>query len=120
MLDFKKRTETQYITIEEKDCHKKDFAKLLKEARRQGEYDTGYHYIVDRHGVVTADRPIDAIAQYDFDVADKSIYILVDAPTEPQDAQIFACKKLLAALLDEYKDAEVRRISHDIGAFAMS
>ena len=92
-MKFNKRKETKYFhVILRNTC--KTYKQLFNEARRRGELDTGFHYVVDALGLVVSDRPEDAVAGWDLTDANCSIYVLVDAKKEMNDSQKLVVKKL--------------------------
>lgn len=85
-MNFKLRKETKYFCVVKKlVC--KDAAQLYKEARRRGDLDTGYHYIVDSLGNITTDRPSEAVAGWNLKDNEVSVYVLVDANKKLNDSQ---------------------------------
>lgn len=78
-IRFRKRTETKHIYCHLKDLGNKTLHELFRVARQNGEYDTGYHYLIHRNGLMEKDRPSDAVAQYNFKDSEVSVYVLVDS-----------------------------------------
>ena len=78
-LRFRQRATTDNIYAHVKDIKNKTKDRLYKEARRLGELDTGYHIIIHNDGSAEYDRDINAVAQYDFENNETSIYVLCDA-----------------------------------------
>jgi hypothetical protein len=75
---FTQRNTTKFFHVVKKDNGGRTLKQLYKEARRLGELDTGYHFIVDRYGNIDADRPVEAVAGWELPDSDTSIYVLVD------------------------------------------
>ena len=108
-MEFKKRLSTQFIYVVKKDVDNASAASLFTQARRQGEFDTGYHYILHKDGQIEVDRQPNCVAQYDFENANVSLYILADTNTgKLTDAQ----RHVLTSIYEKYTDAEVREVTY--------
>lgn len=55
-LKFKKRTCTNWLYIIKKPLNGASKDELVNAARRLGEFDTGYHYIIQNDGTLEKDR----------------------------------------------------------------
>ena len=78
--------------------------KLYRMARRRGDFDTGYHYILQTDGTLEADREKTAVAGWNLQAADVSLYILADAPEgKISDAQ----RVIIRSIAAEYPNAEI-------------
>lgn len=108
---YKQRSDTTTVYIVYKDL-KADFSTVYKKARRAGEYDTGYHYYIERNGNINFDRSIDAVAQYDFKDNEISVYVLVDAvsPEDVTDAQKKSLLKVTEFIEKRYKTIKHTKI----------
>lgn len=97
-MKFRQRVSTEYIHVDLKNLKGQGVDKLFKQARRDGEFDTGYHYILSNTGLFETDREEGAVAQHDYPDYDSSLYILADTDglDKLNDAQN-------AALRDIYK-----------------
>ena len=107
---FRRREETLFIYIVLKELPK-DFSKdsLYVQARRSGEFDTGYHLILHNTGVLEHDRDLDCVAQYDFPDYDKSLYVLAESVKgKLTDAQKLIIKNKIQELYPKAKLKEVK------------
>lgn len=77
-MRFKQRTTTSFIHVDMRDLKGANAEKLFKQARRNGELDTGYHYILSNTGIFEKDREENAVAQHNFPDSDTSLYVLAD------------------------------------------
>ena len=96
-MKFKQRESTQFIHVDMKNLKGAGVEKLFKEARRNGELDTGYHIILSNTGLCETDREKGAVAQYNFPDANCSLYILADTGKidKLNDAQNAALRQVL-------------------------
>ncbi len=109
---FRKREETLFIYIVLKELPK-DFSKdsLYRQARREGELDTGYHIILHNTGLIETDREQDCVAQYDFPDFDKSLYVLAESvKNKLTDAQKIIIKRDIQTL---YPDAKLKEVKSE-------
>lgn len=102
MLAFRKRTFTEWLAIVKKPLKGATKETLLSEARRLGEFDTGYHFIIHNDGSIEADRDIEAVAQWDFKDNATSIYVLCDTDGSLTDSQRIAVSDLFKELVKTY------------------
>lgn len=107
-MKFKKRASTDYIYVVKKQLKGASLATLFKQARRAGEFDTGYHYLLHNTGEIEVDRaPADTVAQYNFPDNTVSLYILADCYNgKLSDAQ----RLILADIVKQYPNAEVKEV----------
>lgn len=107
-MQFKKRERTDYIYVVKKLLKGATLTSLFKQARRAGEFDTGYHYIMRNTGELETDRsPADTVAQYNFPDNTVSLYILADCYNgKLSDAQ----KLVLSDIAKKYPDAEIKEV----------
>nr|DAR49133.1 MAG TPA: lysozyme [Bacteriophage sp.] len=101
-LQFKKRTCTDWLYIIKKPLNGATKENLVSAARRLGEFDTGYHYIIQSDGTIETDRDNEAVAQWDFPDNTTSIYILCDTTGSLTDAQRIAVSDLFKNLVAQY------------------
>lgn len=105
-MKFKKRLTTTSIRLVKQDLKGLDKEALYKKARRLGEFDTGYHFIIHNDGTVEIDRPVDAVAQWDFEGYETSLYVLMDTTGKISDAQ----RLVLKNITDQYPDAQLLEV----------
>ena len=106
-MKFKERLATNYIYVVLKNLDNKSAHQLFVEARRKGEFDTGYHLILHNDGNIENDRNIDCVAQWNFENADCSIYILADVYNgRLSDAQRIRVREISSL----HPNAEVRKV----------
>lgn len=105
-MKFKQRTTTSFIHVDMRNLKGANAEKLFKQARRCGELDTGYHYILNNTGIFEKDREEKAIAQHNFPDYDTSLYVLADTNNlgKLNDAQNAAMRYLYG----RYPDAEIK------------
>lgn len=110
-MEFKKRLSTDHVYVVKKFLNDATKDQLYKAARRAGELDTGYHYILHNDGSVEEDRqPNTCVAQYDFENANTSLYILADCKKgKLSDAQ----RLILASITKDFPTAEVHEVTND-------
>lgn len=108
-LVFKQRPCTNNIYLVSKDLNNRTYRQIYMKCRQEGEFDTGYHYFIDRLGRLTADRDEKAVAGWDLLHSTESLYILIDAPKgKITDAQNFELNQLLKELQERYPEAVVQ------------
>lgn len=101
-LQFKKRTCTDWLYIIKKPLGGASKDALVNAARRLGEFDTGYHYIIQNDGTIEKDRDEQAVAQWDFTDNTTSIYVLCDTTGNLTDAQRITIADLSRTLVKTY------------------
>ena len=108
-LTFKKRKATDKVFIVFNNCERAKFDTVYRNARRKGEYDTGFHFYIDINGYVTSDRELNDVAQYDFICSETSVYVLVDAPDNDSmsDAQLASLNKTITMLRETFKGVDI-------------
>lgn len=105
-MEFKKRLTTTAIRLVKQNLNGLDKEALYKKARRQGEFDTGYHFIIHNDGTLENDRHIEAVAQWSFEDYESSLYVLVDTTGKLSDAQ----RLVLRGIAEKYPDAEILEV----------
>ena len=105
-MEFKKRLCTISIRIVKQPLNGLTKEMLYKKARRNGEFDTGYHFIIHNDGNLEVDRPIDAVAQWNFEEYETSLYILADTVGKLSDAQ----RLVLRSITEKYPDAKLLEV----------
>lgn len=105
-MEFKKRTITTSIRVVKQNLNGLDKEALYKKARRLGEFDTGYHFIIHNDGNLEEDRPIDAVAQWNFEEYETSLYVLADTAGKLSDAQ----RLVLRGITEQYPDAKLLEV----------
>lgn len=101
-LKFKKRTCTNWLYIIKKPLNGASKDELVNAARRLGEFDTGYHYIIQNDDTLEKDRDEQAVAQWDFTENTTSIYVLCDTTEKLTDAQRITVADLFRSLSKTY------------------
>lgn len=104
-LKFRKRTDTYYIYIVERDLKGEPLEDLRNKCMRRGGLDTGFHFIVRPNGTVEADRVEYAYAGWWFEHEDKALAILID--TAGDDKVSMAVKKAVKEITSKYPHAKV-------------
>lgn len=100
LFKFKERTETTQICVVLRNLKGKRKKELFRAAYRQGEVDTGYHFIVTNNGLFETDREIKAVAGYNLPECETSVYVLMDTLGHKKisDAQQYVLNELQANL----------------------
>lgn len=98
LFKFKERTETTQICVVLRNLKGKRKRELFREAYRQGEVDTGFHFIVFNNGLFETDREIKAVAGYNLPEGETSVYVLADTLGRKKisDAQQYVLNELKA------------------------
>ena len=108
MINFKSRKATDKIIILIKDTAFMDYDSYFKHCRCQGELDIGVHYFMDTNGTVHAARDKDAVAGWQYEDNDTSLFILVQSNNKKMNScQRCALPLLLDNLKKIYKNVEV-------------
>lgn len=104
-IPYKKRktTTTIYFVAQSKYS---SFEETYHKARLKGNFDTGYHYYIDRQGNIIEDRHEEVVASSTFEDSTTSIYVLLETETKPTDCQKLSIKELLEILEDKYGTLE--------------
>lgn len=99
-IKFKEREQTEFISVHEVDLNGKTHADLVKEARKRGEFDVSYHYLVHDTGTIESGRDEKAIGGRMFPSYDSAVFILCDINGHDKmtDAQSSALDVLIAQL----------------------
>lgn len=109
--NYKERKETLFIYIVATGMTPISFDEAYTKAWRKGMIGTGFHYFIDSSGIVSEDRPIEAVADERYENNDKAIYILVEAESVDTDTfeQEEALTDLISDLTTQYPIEEVIR-----------
>lgn len=106
-MEFKQRLTTTAIRVVKHPLKGVGKETLYKEARRRGEFDTGYHFILHHDGNLEVDRLETAVAQWDFEGYKTSLYVLADCPNgKLSDAQ----RLVLRSITEKYPEAELLEV----------
>lgn len=107
-VKFKERRDTLFFTVINRNEHDKSFEDLFCQARREGEFDVDFHFLIRRSGKVEEGRAVDAIGGRNLPGNERSIFILVDVDEKHNrtDAQGQALVKLLARLRKKYPESK--------------
>lgn len=95
-IKYKQRQKTTQICVVLQNLKKAHKDKLLREAYKRGDLDTGFHFILYNSGLFDVDREITAVAGYLLPESENSIYVLADTMNETKisDAQTAYLKEL--------------------------
>ena len=114
-VQFKKRKKTLFFSVINRNENDKSFEDMFCEARREGEFDVEFHYLIHRDGKIDKGRDEDTIGGRRLPSNEVSIFIVVDVDKahERTDAQKVAVVRLLDKLRKKYpKSAGV--LTYDI------
>lgn len=111
-IKFRNRSMTDLIIVADIDIQNKDGDELYSDARRRGDFDVDYHYVIHRDGHVEQGREQMAVGGLYVDPQETSIIVFVDVPTggEETDVQKKAVNDLLGCLKTDFCDADVARV----------
>lgn len=111
-IKFRNRNMTDLIIVADIDLQNKDGDELYSDARRRGDFDVDYHYVIHRDGHVEQGREQMAVGGLYVDPQETSIIVFVDVPTggEETDVQKKAVNDLLGCLKTDFCDADVARV----------
>lgn len=111
-IKFRNRSMTDLIIVADIDLQNKDGDELYSDARRRGDFDVDYHYVIHRAGHVEQGREQMAVGGLYVDPQETSIIVFVDVPTggEETDVQKKAVNDLLGCLKTDFCDADVARV----------
>lgn len=111
-IKFRNRSMTDLIIVADIDLQNKDGDELYSDARRRGDFDVDYHYVIHRDGHVEHGREQMAVGGLYVDPQETSIIVFVDVPTggEETDVQKKAVNDLLGCFKTDFCDADVARV----------
>lgn len=111
-IEFRNRSMTDLIIVADIDLQNKDGDELYSDARRRGDFDVDYHYVIHRDGHVEQGREQMAVGGLYVDPQETSIIVFVDVPTggEETDVQKKAVNDLLGCFKTDFRDADVARV----------
>lgn len=111
-IKFRNRSMTDLVIVADIDLQNKDGDELYSDARRRGDFDVDYHYVIHRDGHVEQGREQMAVGGLYVDPQETSIIVFVDVPTggEETDVQKKAVNDLLGRLKTDFCDADVARV----------
>lgn len=111
-IKFRNRSMTDLIIVADIDLQNKDGDELYSDARRRGDFDVDYHYVIHRDGHVEQGREQMAVGGLYVDPQETSIIVFVDVPNggEETDVQKKAVNDLLGAFKTDFRDADVARV----------
>lgn len=111
-LKFKKRKSTDNIIVVERNIANAPVNDLRVEAKRLGDFDIGYHFVVYQDGAIGVGRQEDAPAGHNLPKCDTSLYVLVDIGNVGDVSD--AAKKALDYIQRKYPDAKMMRLSTEL------
>lgn len=111
-IKFKKRKSTDAIVVVEQNIANAPVNDLRVQAKRLGDFDIGYHYVVYQDGCIGRGRDEDAPAGHTFPNCDTSIYVLVDIGNAGEVSD--AAKKALDYIQGIYPDVKMMRLSTEL------
>lgn len=111
-IKFRNRSMTDLIIVADIDLQNKDGDELYSDARRRGDFDVDYHYVIHRDGHVEQGREQMAVGGLYVDPQETSIIVFVDVPNgrEETDVQKKAVNDLLGCFKTDFRDADVARV----------
>lgn len=111
-IKFRERGRTDLIIVADIDLENKSADRLFRDARRRGEFDVDFHYVIHRDGHTEVGRDPKAVGGLHVDPYEVSVIIFVDTPKEEKetDAAKTALEHVLEQLKADFKEAEVVRI----------
>lgn len=77
-IKFKNREQTEFISVHEVNLNGKTHRDMIKEARKKGEFDVPYHYLVHDTGSIETGRNEKAVGGRSFPSYDSAVFILCD------------------------------------------
>lgn len=111
-IKFRNRSMTDLIIVADIDLQNKEGDELYSDARRRGDFDVDYHYVIHRDGHIEQGREQMAVGGLYVDPQETSIIVFVDVPTggEETDVQKKAVNDLLGCFKTDFRDADVARV----------
>lgn len=111
-IKFRNRSMTDLIIVADIDLQNKGGDELYSDARRRGDFDVDYHYVIHRDGHVEQGREQMAVGGLYVDPQETSIIVFVDVPNggEETDVQKKAVNDLLGCFKTDFRDADVARV----------
>ena len=83
----------------------------MREARRKGDFDVDYHFLVHRDGSIEEGRHADAVGSFEINEEEDAVIVLVDLMQgQETDYQKDALEKLIANLQQDYPIAMVFKV----------
>lgn len=83
----------------------------MREARRKGDFDVDYHFLVHRDGSIEEGRQADAVGSFEINEEEDAVIVLVDLMQgQETDYQKDALEKLIANLQQDYPIAMVFKV----------
>lgn len=101
-IGFKERTETRYIYVVPLGTEPMSYEELVHKARRNGEYDGGFHFYITMEGDIVEARPEQAVASPFLENSEKSIYIVAETEQKLNDCQKVALEELVDTIKSHY------------------
>lgn len=105
-IKFKDRERTEFISVHEVNLNGKTHRDMIKEARKNGEFDVPYHYLVHDTGTIETGRKDTAVGGRNFPSYDSAVFVLCDLNGHERmtDAQTSALDVLIDQLRVQYPD----------------
>lgn len=99
------------ILVVEKNLENKTGDCLFREARRKGDFDVDYHFLVHRDGTIEEGRNVDAIGSFEINEEEDAVIIFVDLMQGKEtDYQKDVLAELAADLQKKYPGAVIYKI----------
>lgn len=114
-LKFKERKSTDKIVVVKKNIANEPVKELRAEAKRMGDFDIGYHFVLYRDGYVGEGREATAPAGHRFPECDTSLYVLVDTGNVLTNNISDLQKKELQKIQKMYPNAQMVELRTDFG-----
>jgi N-acetylmuramoyl-L-alanine amidase len=111
-MRFKLREGTIALHIFKEDTEGLSVQELYRIARRSGEFNVGFHYLIQRDGNVEEGRDSSVVAGFDYDLTRKAIVIVIDAGETGKlsDAQKVALRDLKESISATYPSIKINHV----------
>lgn len=111
-MKFKLREGTKTLRIFKEDTEGLTVQELFRGARRLGNFDVDFHYLIQRDGNVEEGRESSVVAGYYYDATRESIVILVDAcdTNKMTDSQKVSLRDLKGSIKATYPDIKISHV----------
>lgn len=120
-LKFKERKSTDKIIVVQQNIANTSVKDLRAEAKRMGDFDIGYHFVVYTDGYVGHGREVTAPAGHRFPECDTSVYVLVDTGNDwkPGTDLFESQKKALKKIQSMYPEAQMSILTTTINSLEL-
>jgi hypothetical protein len=96
-MKFRDRLTTAFLQVVFKETQANSIHELRSEARRKGDLDVDFHFIIQKDGTVEEGRAESAVGHYSLEDPERTLSVFVNAPNARKmtDAQKYSYLKLL-------------------------